>query len=152
MENWLTDRIANNYAYILCVNEWFDVYNEEELLFAIIQNMELEKTVWESWNDLSSLLTELLVWEKIQGTKDIVEENNKFINRFIIPIPDTIFQQNKTKIMGVIRKYSNRRIQKQWNNLVIKYDSDDDSEINKELYSVVSLFKWRFNESRIVIA
>ena len=149
MENWLTDRIANNYAYIMCVNEWFDIYDEEELLLAIRQNMELEKTVWESWNDLSSLLTELLVSEKIQASKDFVDEDNRYINRFIIPIPDTIFQQNKTTIMGVIRRYSNKRIYKEWSNLIIIYDSDDDSDINKELYRNIELFSRHFTENHM---
>lgn len=147
MGNWLTDRVANNYAYILCVNEWFDIYDEKELLSAILQNMELEKTVWETRNDLSSLLTELLIGERIQASRDIVEYDGWYINRFIIPIPDELFQKHKVNIMWIIRKYSNKRVQKIWSNLVIKYNSADTSDINTELYNIISLFISRFTES-----
>lgn len=151
MENWLTDRVANNYAYILCANEWFDIYNEGELLQAIRVNMDLERTVWETQNELSSLLTELLIGERIQGSKDAITEDETLLYRFIIPMPDEIFQKHRTDVMWVIRKYSNKRITKIGNNLIICYNSTDTSDINKELSDMLNLFVWHFRDVRDVI-
>jgi hypothetical protein len=96
MDNGLTDRVANNYAYILCVNERFNIYAEEELLKAIRQNMELDKTVAETRLDLSSLFSELFTEKRTRATKTYTDE---YITQFFVPISDETLQQHKVDIM-----------------------------------------------------
>lgn len=145
MENWLADRVANNYAYILCVNEWFDVYEEEELLKAVRQNMELDKTVAETRLDLSSLFSELFTEKKTRATKTFTDE---YITQFFIPISDETLQQHKVDIMGIIRRYWNDKVRAKWNNLIITYDSRDTSERNVELWQILNLFDSHLHENR----
>lgn len=145
MDNGLTDRVASNYAYILCVNEWFNIYDEEELLKAIRQNMELDKTVAETRLDLSSLFSELFTEKKTRATKTYTDEN---ITQFFIPISDETLQQHKVDIMGIIRRYWNEKVRAMWNNLVITYDSRDKSERNIELWQILNLFDSHLHENR----
>lgn len=137
MENWLNDREANNYSFILCVNEWFDIYEEEELMKAIRQNMELDKTVAETRLDLSSLFSELLIEKRVWATKTYTDE---YVTQIFVPLSDEALQQHKVDIMGIIRRYGNDKVRAKWSNLIITYDSRDTSEKNVELYQILNLF------------
>jgi hypothetical protein len=89
------------YAFILCVNEWFNIYLETDLVAAIKENLELSASVDNSQSPLSTLLSDIITKNKIRPTKQDVDDGYNII----VPLPREIINTRKFDLVSIIKKY-----------------------------------------------
>lgn len=141
---WITDRNSMIYAFVLCVNDWFNIYLETDLVTAIKENLELSASVDNSQSPLSTLLSDIITKNKIRPTQ---QDLDNWYN-IIVPLPREIINTRKFDLVSIIKKYWSDKIKISWANLVIFLDINDASELNKELYNTIILFRSSFVNGR----
>jgi hypothetical protein len=70
----IRDRYSMIYAYLLCVNEWFNIYFEDDVIKAIKDNMNIRSVVDGNKSVLSSLLSEIITTRRINPTQIDTDE------------------------------------------------------------------------------
>lgn len=139
----IRDRYSMIYAYLLCVNEWFNIFFEDEVVKAIKDNMNIRSVV--DWNKsvLSSLLSEIITTRRINPTQLDTEE---WYN-ILVPLPDDILQTRQVDLIIIYKTYWSERIEINWNILVLKLNSKDKSEQNIKLYNTVAMYSRSFQKT-----
>lgn len=147
IKNWILDRYSMMYGFLLCVNQWFNIFLEDELLEVIKKNLKESDELDREQTPLASILNEVINEYKVKPT---ISDEWDWTYKVIIPIPTKLISQVKLDIMDMMKMYgSNRMIFPKWN-IVITLYSNDDSEINRELYNTIILYKSHFNISRFM--
>jgi len=141
----IRDRNLLLYSFLLTVNNRFGIYKEEELIVAMVENLELQNNVDNNKSVLSALLTEVIIVKRTIPTMVDTEEGSMII----IPLASDSINENKINIINIMKRFSGKRVYMNGNNLIIKYNASDKWEKNVELYNTIILFskyfkKWRF--------
>ena len=143
----ILDRYSMLYGFLLCVNKWFDLFEEKELLDVIKRNLKESDELDREQTPLASILNEVINDYKVKPT---LSEEWDGIYKIIIPIPKQLISQVKLDIMDMIKHYWANRMIFSKQNLVITISSSDVDELNKELYNTIILYKAHFNMSRFM--
>lgn len=147
IKNWILDRYSMMYWFLLCVNQWFNIFLEDELLEVIKKNLKESDELDREQTPLASILNEVINEYKVKPT---ISDEGDWIYKVIIPVPTKLISQVKLDIMDMMKNYgSNRMIFPKWN-IVITLYSHDNSDINRELYNTIILYKSHFNISRFM--
>lgn len=141
--NWIRDRNLLLYSFLLLTNRLFQIFPEEQLIEAIKENLNLLNTVDKEHHELSNLLSELIIKQRIAPTQ-IELENNK--RQILVPFTHEIKMQNKIIIINVLNKYK-WLVTLRWNNIVCNIDSDDKSPLMKDVYDTVITFSKYFKRA-----
>ena len=147
IQAWILDRYSMLYWFLLCVNTWFDLFDENELLNVIKKNLKESDELDKEQTPLASILNEVINDYKVKPT---LSEEWDWIYKIIIPIPKQLISQVKLDIMDMIKHYWANRMIFSKQNLVITISSSDMDELNKELYNTIILYKAHFNMSRFM--
>lgn len=131
------------YAYLLCVNDWFNIFFEDDVIQAIKDNMNMWDVVDGSKSILSSLLSDIITTRRISPTQ--IDTDNWY--NILIPLPDEVLQTRKVDLVIIYRTYWAERIEINWNTLIIKISSTDKSKENIKLYNTIAMFSRAFQKS-----
>ena len=138
INNWIADRYSMMYALLLCVNDWFNIYIEDELLAAVKENFEQFTTVNATLTPLAKLLSDIITKQKQKVTYTQYDE---WWRRVIVPIPTADFAKRQADIMGIIKRYWKKRITIRWANMLITLAPEDkDNPLTQELYNYIIMY------------
>ena len=147
ISNEILDRYSMLFGFLLCVNKWFDIFEEEELLNVIKTNLRESDELDREQTPLASLLWTVINDYHITPT---LSEEWDWIYKLIIPIPKRLYSQIKSDIMEILKVYGRDRVIFAKGNLVMTLSSNDNSDINRELYNTVILNKSHFDKDRFM--
>ena len=138
IQAWILDRYSMLYGFLLCVNKWFDIFEQDDLLNIIKKNLKESDEIDREQTPLASILNEVINEYRVTPT---ISEEGEWVYKVIIPIPYKMLSQVKLSIMEMIKTYgSNRMIFPKWN-LVVTLDANDKDPLNIELYNTIILHK-----------
>ena len=140
---WIKDRYSMLYAFLLCVNDWFNIFFENDVIQAIKDNMNMWDVVDGSKSILSSLLSDIITTRRISPTQ--LDTDNWY--NILIPLPDEVLQTRKVDLVIIYKTYWAERIEINWNTLIIKISSTDKSKENIKLYNTIAMFSRAFQKS-----
>ena len=143
----ILDRYSMLYGLLLCVNQWFNLFLENELLDIIKKNLKESDEFDKEKTPLASLLNEVIHDFKIKPT---LSDEWEGVYKLIIPIPDDIYNKWKLNIMDMLKYYWSNRIVLSKQMLIISLSSQDTSDLNKELYNTIILHKAHFHMERFM--
>ena len=144
---WILDRYSMIYWFLLCVNQWFNLFLESELLDVIKRNLKESDELDREQTPLASILNEVINEYKVKPT---ISTEGDWEYKVIIPIPNLLMSQVKLDIIDMIAHYGSKRMVFSKRNLVITLLSKDDSPQNKELYNTIILYKSHFTLSQFM--
>ena len=137
VEAGILDRYSMIYGFLLCVNKWFDIYDEDYLIKIINKTLKEIDEIDKEQTPLATILNEVIS-NRIVPT---ISEEWDWIYKVIVPIPIKMLSKVKLLIMDMMKIYgSNRMIFPKWN-LVISLNSRDKDPLNIELYNTIILHK-----------
>jgi hypothetical protein len=90
------------YGFLLCVNQWFNLFLESELLEVIKRNLKESDELDREQTPLASILNEVINEYKVKPT---LSEEGDGVYKVIIPIPKQLISQVKLDIMDMIKHY-----------------------------------------------
>lgn len=139
---WVSDRNLMLYSFLLCTNKMFNIFNEEELLDALLENMKLHKDIDKENNVLSNLLAELILKNRSNPS---LRQTEKW---WMISIPFTqdFKQANKIMLMDILKQYP-ENAKYIWNTVFIQINldsTDQPLEQDKEIYNIIIPYKSYF--------
>ena len=143
----ILDRYSMLYGFLLCVNQWFNLFLEDELLNVIKKNLKESDELDKEQTPLASILNEVINEYKVKPT---LSDEGDGIYKVIIPIPKQLISQVKLDIMDMIKYYSPSRMIFAKQNLVVTLKSNDTNILNKELYNTIILYKAHFHMDRFM--
>ena len=143
----ILDRYSMIYWFLLCVNQWFNLFLEDELLSVIKRNLKESDELDKEQTPLASILNEVINEYKVKPT---ISTEWDWEYKVIIPIPNQLMSQVKLDIMDMIAHYTSKRMIFSKQNLVVTLLSRDESELNKELYNTIILYKSHFIMSQFM--
>ena len=144
---WILDRYSMLYGFLLCVNEWFNIYDEELLLATINKNLKESDELDREQTPLAYILNEVINEHKVKPT---LSEEGDGVYKVIIPIPKKTYSSIKLMIMEMLKIYWSSRMVFSKQNIVATLSSHDNSELNKELYNTIILYKSHFDMDKFM--
>lgn len=146
LNNWIQDRYSMIYAFLLCVNQWFHIYLETELISAIKENFEQFNTINNTINPFAKLISDMIDKRRVNATLSNTEE---WWRKAIIPIPTDDFAKRQADIMGIVKRYWKRHIKIMWYNMVCTvWTEKDEDELWIELYNYIILYAGKMKNVR----
>ena len=147
IEAGILDRYSMLYGFLLCVNEWFKIFDEEQLLAVIKKNLKESDELDREQTPLASILNEVINEYKVKPT---LSDEGEGVYKVIIPIPKQLISQVRLDIMDMIKYYWASRMIFSKQNVVITLTSNDTNPLNKELYNTIILYKAHFHMDRFM--
>ena len=138
----ILDRYSMIYWFLLCVNSWFNLFLEDELLNVIKKNLKESDELDKEQTPLASILNEVINEYKVKPTLSREDED---VYKVIIPIPRQMISQVKLDIMDMMKYYWAKRMIFAKQNLVVTLESNNPEPLNKELYNTIILYKAHFH-------
>jgi len=136
---WFSWRQLVLYAFPLAVNILFKVVSPEKVVNVIKENLSTLGEVSTEWDELSSLLSDIVITRRI--TPRIVQYAMDWWDIIIeVPITNEILWEKQIDLISILREYK-WKINLQNHKLIIKYSKKD-----KELYWKISQFSQYFRE------
>ena len=142
VQAWILDRYSMIYWFLLCVNGWFNLFLEDELLDVIKKNLKESDELDKEQTPLASILNEVINEYKVKPTLSREDED---VYKVIIPIPRQMISQVKLDIMDMMKYYWSKRMIFAKQNLVVTLESNNPEPLNKELYNTIILYKAHFH-------
>lgn len=139
---WIWDRNLLLYSFLLTTNKIFSIFDQDELIEAFLENIQLHKDIDKENNVLSNLLAELILRNRSIPTLKNTQ------NWWMISIPFTqeFKQSGKIMLMDVLKQYPNNT-KYLWNTIFINVNLDETDQpldIDTEIYNVVIPYKSYF--------
>lgn len=139
IDNGFSGRQLLLYSYLLATNSLFKIYNQNEVIESIKENID---TLWEvstEGDELSALLSDIIINKKIYPR---IDNTIDFSDWTVIEIPITseILWEKQIDLIWVLRKYKGNVFLKN-HKLIIKY-KDQDTEIREKLSAYSQYFKY----------
>jgi len=136
--NWIQDRYSMMYAFLLCVNNWFNIYVEDELIKAIKENFEQFNTINSTLTPFAKLLSDMIDTKKVWATLSNTED---WWWIAILPIPTDEFAKRQADIMWVLKKYWRKHISIRGCNMIITvWDLNNEDDVWKDLFNYIILY------------
>lgn len=138
IKEWIQDRYSMMYAFLLCVNDWFNIYLEPELIQAIKENFEQFNTINSTLTPFAKLLSDMIDTKKVWATLSNTEDWGWIA---ILPIPTDEFAKRQADIMWVLKKYWRKHISIRGCNMIITvWDLNNEDEVWKDLFNYIILY------------
>ena len=145
-ENWIPDRYSMMYWFLVCVNRWFNIYFEDELLEQIKNNLQDQDEIQRENTVLAMLLNDLCIQYHVKPMYMPNQDDFKIT----IPVPNAYARQKQTDILDIISKYWKQRVAwKKWTlsiNLFSKWK--DDTPEREEIYNTFAMYRQYMQEAR----
>lgn len=126
------------YSFLLAVNSIFKIFNTQEVVDAIKQNLNMFDSV-STWLDpLGDLFSEVIFNQRVTPTINNLEDTEGFA--IYLPLSLSLSNKYKILIMWALKEYS-WLVHMEWNNLKIVVDYNDDSDAMKKLSTLLHIYK-----------
>lgn len=120
------------YTYLLAINRMYKIFHEDVFIEALASNRDVLSSIQNESNELSELLSDLLITRRIVWRK--VFDMHWNISRLEIALPPEVVNEKQIDIVSATKKYY-PKIDFRFNKLtIIDYESNDD------LVSILSPF------------
>lgn len=142
----IKDRNLLLYSLVVLANRFFDTFPEDELIAAVLENLEDLAHMDVKNNELADILAEFIIANRVQPT--LIEwERNQW--QVIIPFTIDMRNKNKIEIINLLKIYK-KHVQLRGNNILITVNPEDTSEQNVELYNALILYKKYFRRENFL--
>lgn len=138
-QNWIKDRDLYIYSYLLCVNKLFKLFEDEDVVNVIKENVNLHKIVDKEQSVLSNFLSDLILTYRVQCTRCPLDDHTEML---IVPFPTQAKTANKVDIINITKRYD-PYVRVAGNSLLIRYDPDSNNkeQKNMEIRQILELYK-----------
>jgi hypothetical protein len=139
---WVSDfRYKTSYSFLLCANDWFQIFDKQELLSAITENLNLFNTANNkaSVSSLYSLMSGMIIKDKIKPTITYMEWE-WYKMKWTVPMTPEKINERQTDIIWAIQEFGKNRIHLDGTVLLIFTDTRDTSEESKKLLLILKHF------------
>lgn len=134
LENGVQDRNISIYAYLVCVARWFEICDDEILLKAILDNLQMLE-LW--WTDVSTLWDILSKRFTQHPRPTITMEDGDEIRYMNIIFTLDLFNSIKWNISTARSEFGIKRIIVNGCNLMLVIDKNDKTKVNQKFLTIV---------------
>ena len=152
----IKDRNLLLYSFLLTTNRWFNIYFENELLDAIKSNVTQQALMDKDTSILSDIMADIIIKYRIKPTIWILERadwtidtDSKVVN---ITYTADFKKKYKTYFIWAQKEFWDNRVRFTPNSIKLIYDSNDKSDINKKLYTIIMNFYQYYNITNDIIS
>lgn len=134
LENGVQDRNTSIYSYLVCVARWFDICDDEILLKAILENLQMLEL---GWTDVSTLWDLLSKRFAQHPRPTITQEDDDWIRYINITFTEDLFNSMRWNISSARAEFGRKRIDVNGYNLIIVINNNDSSGINQKFLTII---------------